>query len=837
MIKEPKRIISIFLAIVLSFSLAACKKMQAEPEQPADSLPSPEIVTQTPTVAAEPEDTDFMDEDYISAALLASSLKEKYTDSEIAVYQKPLWAVPENQEFYVDLEFSIIEDTEYDRIEQVFCVYADAELTKPISTTNEIITHEKDPSVPEGHNRLYIRPYRYPPGRVWGSYTDIITNEEIKLGGPYDYYLQETAPGETWGYLKHYYLALHVDTKTSETLDKPLVTIFTTENQLRAPQSKFYVNEDGYAAFSWEPVAGADYYLIARLENDDTTTFPILWPIDKVTETGWVHPKEPDGSTMNKLFRTRSWYPWSEDDMIKASPGEERKEAKFDDYTVIAVNGSTHSPVGTIHKGEEIAARLPYTEAFNTNAQAAEKVGGSFKRFPSVGLLPVKRAITMADGATFYRRMLYDFDSAEVKVDTYYSYEEGPDGEMTNIETIDSTNLYITYVVEGTDFTDYTIAEGINPNTWKKELAAKQRQQEDNVIRGGGMPGIGIESRSNAPGGTAAGSAPTEIPDRREEHVYANSALSEYLALNMLACSEYIDLTEFPESADSEYLLDAFQEALYQNPMILLVEGVNSVPGTNLIVVQYSEPRRTIMKKQKDIRKAVSDIIAEIITPGMSDSEKSYAINQYLTDTAEYDFAALENAGKNNYISVDAKFNDSFTAYGILINKIGVCAGYAAAYKLLADEAGLQAIVVTGYLEGLIPHAWNRVNINGQWYTLDVTNNDNEFLYNVIMHLPDKAARAVLVEDSMYVLDAFIDKFKSTDDSCEYYRSTGRFYGRAAIAAELAQLVRQNGSATLRTDYSLGDDAFYEIMNEVSTTLNSTELYGFYWLGVIWISK
>ena len=40
----------------------------------------------------------------------------------------------------------------------------------------------------------------------------------------------------------------------------------------------------------------------------------------------------------------------------------------------------------------------------------------------------------------------------------------------------------------------------------------------------------------------------------------------------------------------------------------------------------------------------------------MSELEKEMAINQYLCDTAEYDTAALENAGENDFEDVDEEF-------------------------------------------------------------------------------------------------------------------------------------------------------------------------------------
>ena len=63
-----------------------------------------------------------------------------------------------------------------------------------------------------------------------------------------------------------------------------------------------------------------------------------------------------------------------------------------------------------------------------------------------------------------------------------------------------------------------------------------------------------------------------------------------------------------------------------------------------------------------------------------------------------------------------------------MINKVGVCASYASAFKLLADEAKLDAIVVTGYLDGEVPHAWNKVKIGNEWAIVDATNNDNDMV-------------------------------------------------------------------------------------------------------------
>ena len=92
------------------------------------------------------------------------------------------------------------------------------------------------------------------------------------------------------------------------------------------------------------------------------------------------------------------------------------------------------------------------------------------------------------------------------------------------------------------------------------------------------------------------------------------------------------------------------------------------------------------------------------------------------------------------------------------------------------------------------------------------------------------------MEDRKFMMDAFLANFRSTDNSNEYFSITGRYFGVETIAAALAREIQENGSATLRTDYMLDDMMFNEIAMEVMQILDTTDLYGFHWLGVVWMS-
>ena len=68
------------------------------------------------------------------------------------------------------------------------------------------------------------------------------------------------------------------------------------------------------------------------------------------------------------------------------------------------------------------------------------------------------------------------------------------------------------------------------------------------------------------------------------------------------------------------------------------------------------------------------------------------------------------------------------TAYGALVQGTAVCAGYSHAYQLLMQRVGIPTWYVTGSSFApngqLVGHAWNLVQLDGEWYYTDVTWDD-----------------------------------------------------------------------------------------------------------------
>lgn len=259
-------------------------------------------------------------------------------------------------------------------------------------------------------------------------------------------------------------------------------------------------------------------------------------------------------------------------------------------------------------------------------------------------------------------------------------------------------------------------------------------------------------------------------PATGDAFINADSALEEVLAKNMIAAQDSISLKAFPEAQNFTTLSDVVLKVMYQNPLILGVEGFEYNYGTLTLSIHYKESAADIQRKQNEIIAKGKEVVASIIKQGMSDDEKRKAIYDYLNDNAKYDDAALENAEQNNFKNVDAQFNDSFTTYGILVKGVGVCASYASVYKLLSDLSGLESIVVTGTSSG-VPHAWNKVKIGNEWLHVDATNNLTNsgipyFLYNAN---DETAVSQKTVADKDYWLDSELDQFKGDSDANDYY--------------------------------------------------------------------
>ncbi len=100
--------------------------------------------------------------------------------------------------------------------------------------------------------------------------------------------------------------------------------------------------------------------------------------------------------------------------------------------------------------------------------------------------------------------------------------------------------------------------------------------------------------------------------------------------------------------------------------------------------------------------RAAKDIISRL-TPDMDDYEKLKFFHDYLVLNCETD-------SEDEYAD---------TIYGALVRKKALCEGYTKAFSYLCNLADIENVIVTG--KTYVPHMWNMVKLNGNWYHVDVT--------------------------------------------------------------------------------------------------------------------
>lgn len=117
----------------------------------------------------------------------------------------------------------------------------------------------------------------------------------------------------------------------------------------------------------------------------------------------------------------------------------------------------------------------------------------------------------------------------------------------------------------------------------------------------------------------------------------------------------------------------------------------------------------------EEAEKRIQEIKQNLINKKSQNSfENIKMIHDYLVDTISYD----RTLSKENIYNI----------YGALVQKESVCEGYAKAFKYLLDEFEIPCVIVIGKgtdSEGRQEnHAWNYVQIEDNWYAVDVTWDD-----------------------------------------------------------------------------------------------------------------
>lgn len=181
--------------------------------------------------------------------------------------------------------------------------------------------------------------------------------------------------------------------------------------------------------------------------------------------------------------------------------------------------------------------------------------------------------------------------------------------------------------------------------------------------------------------------------------------IQQYLYQQLVDRVESIDVSGYGIAKSDIYAL--YSGVINEHPELYYVYGGISYsynPATEYVVTV----KVTYLSGFDDAafvraaRRALSGIDSS-----MSDMEKAIVLHDYLAVNCQYD--------------TEFTNTNSHSAYGVLVDQVAVCQGYALAYKYLLNQAGVECLMVTSTE---LNHAWNMVKLDGEYYQADVTWDD-----------------------------------------------------------------------------------------------------------------
>ena len=176
--------------------------------------------------------------------------------------------------------------------------------------------------------------------------------------------------------------------------------------------------------------------------------------------------------------------------------------------------------------------------------------------------------------------------------------------------------------------------------------------------------------------------------------------------------------------------IDSIDLSKYPSLENLRIEGNYNLYTEDL--VKYCESKNIFLDiSMNDVNnvEVIKGYLNQLDIADKSDLEKERIIYKFVLDHMEYDKTALKDD------NLAYKYNDEVLESAI--SGKGVCTNYCALFNVMCELSGINSFEVDGYLKSTFsggPHAWNMVEIDGQYLFCDPTNSDNysgHFFYNI----------------------------------------------------------------------------------------------------------
>ena len=499
------------------------------------------------------------------------------------------------------------------------------------------------------------------------------------------------------------------------TLERPRVHIYTvsTGSGTDDPFISLDFTADivsGVPTFTWPVVDGASTIYILKSTPAPSPYTPTLEVIgwSDGAATSWTattqdmtyentRQNQEDVSGYNTGFRgfdpdSGTCTPQDSQYQGMTPPPWDDSTLTYPSYAVVA-SDDDHSTLPDFRDGRDLIVNTPVATATSTLSQMAADAGTDL-------FVPDSFPVTMGDCRTLFF----------------------PVSAQSLVTSADEASITLTYAVTGTRLTHSLTGSGDSYSTVQNLGSAAGLRT---LVQYGPMQDLNYMTSAQVR--TYALSNTPSADEPESPYTWnGTSDMVKFIAANMYAGTTAIDLSRFTADPDSPLIIDAVNEAYFQNPYITDFSPIVGVQNDVLYISYEMTPEERAASSAR-VKAKVDQVLASIINGSMSERDKALAINKYLAQNAVYDTAAANfNDGRHTRDEYVQAFPNSWDAEGVLLDGKGVCSSYAAAFKALADEAGLNSVTVTGWADTSgIGHEWVKVQIDGSWWVVDPTWNSN----------------------------------------------------------------------------------------------------------------
>ncbi len=235
--------------------------------------------------------------------------------------------------------------------------------------------------------------------------------------------------------------------------------------------------------------------------------------------------------------------------------------------------------------------------------------------------------------------------------------------------------------------------------------------------------------------------------------------------------------TSFPVSSmDQEEISIAFHAVLIDHPELFYLEPgcdlYTEKLGDKILKVEF-RPRYTMdKKKREETQEKIDEYAAKCfasIPQGASDYEKVKGVYEYLILHTDYELNAPDN---QNICS-------------IFLNGKTVCQGYAKGTQYLLNRLGVFCTLVDGYGKNNERHAWNLVEVDGEYYYVDTTWGDASYTIGegdagLADRMPEISYDYLCMNDEQlfktHVIDSMLEIPPCNSLSANYYVREGLYF-------------------------------------------------------------